>query len=137
MVPYGIPLSYYWSISFSMLSCSFIGRLFHHALEDSRPKSVLVNSLSIFISLLDHKRLTLGTYYMFNRQLAHGSTVTANPETVEGMLSSLGEYWVNRFSILWWYRIRAWSVYVSNLFPFYDWRHLILMLYNSDRKSVV
>lgn len=92
MVPYGIPLSYYWSISFSMLSCSFIGRLFHHALEDSRPKSVLVNSLSIFISLLDHKRLTLGTYYMFNRQLAHGSTVTANPETVEGMLSSLGEY---------------------------------------------
>ncbi|XP_044496129.1 serine/threonine-protein phosphatase 6 regulatory subunit 3 isoform X2 [Mangifera indica] len=72
-------------------SPNFIGRLFHHALEDSRPKSVLVNSLSIFISLLDHKRLTLGTYYMFNRQLAHGSTVTANPETVEGMLSSLGD----------------------------------------------
>ncbi|XP_031273194.1 serine/threonine-protein phosphatase 6 regulatory subunit 3 isoform X2 [Pistacia vera] len=70
---------------------NFIGRLFRHALEDSRPKSVLVNSLSICISLLDPKRLTLGQYYMFNRQLTHGPTVTANPETVEGMLSSLGD----------------------------------------------
>ncbi|KAL6333581.1 hypothetical protein AAG906_028766 [Vitis piasezkii] len=72
-------------------SPSFIGRLFRHALEDSRPKSVLVNSLSVCISLLDPKRLTLGTYHMYNRQLTHGSTITANPETVEGMLESLGE----------------------------------------------
>ncbi|KAH7568460.1 hypothetical protein JRO89_XS06G0002700 [Xanthoceras sorbifolium] len=72
-------------------SPNFIGRLFRHALEDSRPKSVLVNSLSICISLLDPKRLTLGTYYTFNRQLTHGSTITANPETVEGMLGSLGD----------------------------------------------
>lgn len=84
-----------------MQSCSFIGRLFRHALEDSRPKSVLVNSLSICISLLDPKRLTSGTYYMFNRQITHGSTVTANPETVEGMLGILGEYLVNKFSIIW------------------------------------
>ncbi|KAH9796128.1 SIT4 phosphatase-associated family protein [Citrus sinensis] len=72
-------------------SPNFIGRLFRHALENSRPKSVLVNSLSICISLLDPKRLTLGTYYMFNRQLTHGSTVTVNPETVEGMLGRLGD----------------------------------------------
>lgn len=78
-------------IFFLVLSCSFIGRLFRHALESSRPKSVLVNSLSICISLLDPKRLTLGTYYTFNRQLTHGSTVTVNPETVEGMLGSLGK----------------------------------------------
>ncbi|KAK4858192.1 hypothetical protein QYF36_012552 [Acer negundo] len=72
-------------------SPNFIGRLFRHALEDSRPKSVLVNSLSICISLLDPKRLTLGSYYTYNRQLTHGSTITANPETVEGMLGSLGD----------------------------------------------
>lgn len=72
------------------VSHSFIGRLFQHALEDSRPTSVLVNSLSVCISLLDPRRLTLGTYHMYGRQMTHGSTVTANPETVVGMLESLG-----------------------------------------------
>lgn len=71
--------------------CSFIGRLFRHALEDSRPKSVLVNSLSVCISLLDPKRLSLGVYHTYNRQITQGSTVTANPETVEGMLESLSK----------------------------------------------
>lgn len=71
--------------------CSFIGRLFRHALEESRPKSALVNSLSVCISLLDPRRLTLGTYHMYGRQITHGSTVTANPETVVGMLESLGK----------------------------------------------
>ena len=70
---------------------SFIGRLFRHALEDSRPKSVLVNSLSVCISLLDPRRQTLGTFHMYGRQMTHGSTVTANPETVVGMLESLGK----------------------------------------------
>ncbi|KAI8568448.1 hypothetical protein RHMOL_Rhmol02G0200300 [Rhododendron molle] len=72
-------------------SPSFIGRLFRHALEDLRPNSVLVNSLSVFISLLDPRRLTLGTYHMYSRQLNSGSTTSANPETVEGMLGSLGD----------------------------------------------
>ncbi|GKV39968.1 hypothetical protein SLEP1_g47655 [Rubroshorea leprosula] len=72
-------------------SPNFVGRLFRHALEDSRPKSVLVNSLCVCVSLLDPKRLTLGTYNMYNRQLTQGSTIAANPETVEGMLESLGE----------------------------------------------
>ncbi|CAI9782183.1 unnamed protein product [Fraxinus pennsylvanica] len=72
-------------------SPSFIGQLFCHALEDSRPKSVLVNLLSICISLLYPKRLTSGTYYIYNRQLAYGSEITAKPEMVEAMLDSLGD----------------------------------------------
>ncbi|KAL2524406.1 SIT4 phosphatase-associated family protein [Abeliophyllum distichum] len=71
-------------------SPSFIGRLFRHALEESRPKSVLVNLLSVSISLLDPKRLMSGTYYFYNRQMTHGSGISVKPETVEGMLESLG-----------------------------------------------
>ncbi|KAJ0233622.1 Uncharacterized protein HA466_0279760 [Hirschfeldia incana] len=71
-------------------SPSCTGRLLKHTLEDSRPKSVLVNSLSVCISLLDPKRFTLGTYPIYGRQLTHGSMVT-NPETVEGMLGNLGD----------------------------------------------
>ncbi|KAJ0236981.1 Uncharacterized protein HA466_0252610 [Hirschfeldia incana] len=66
------------------------GRLLKHTLEDSRPKSVLVNSLSVCISLLDPKRFTLGTYPIYGRQLTHGSMVPS-PETVDGMLVSLGD----------------------------------------------
>ncbi|XVF23124.1 hypothetical protein REPUB_Repub13aG0010700 [Reevesia pubescens] len=71
-------------------SPNFIGRLFRHALEDSRPKSALVNSLSVCISLLDPKRLTLGVYQTY-RQVSQGSMIAASPETVEGMLESLGD----------------------------------------------
>ncbi|XP_076908816.1 uncharacterized protein LOC143565847 [Bidens hawaiensis] len=71
-------------------SPSFIARLFRHGLEDSRPKSVLVHSLSVCISLLDSKRQTSGTYYIYNRQSTPGSLITVKPETVEGMLESLG-----------------------------------------------
>ncbi|KAL4290834.1 hypothetical protein GQ457_14G011570 [Hibiscus cannabinus] len=71
-------------------SPDFIGRLFHHALEDSRPKSVVVNSLSVCISLLDPKRLTIGVYHTYSRQVSQGSTMSANPKTVEGMLENLG-----------------------------------------------
>ncbi|MBA0663258.1 hypothetical protein Goklo_003380 [Gossypium klotzschianum] len=71
-------------------SPNFIGRLFRHALDDSRPKSVLVNSLTVCISLLDPKRLTLGVYHTYNRQISQGSTISANPKTVEGMLENLG-----------------------------------------------
>lgn len=42
------------------------------------------------ISLLDPRRLTAGTAYSYNRQITHGSTVSATMETVEGMLESLG-----------------------------------------------
>nr|GEV77199.1 serine/threonine-protein phosphatase 6 regulatory subunit 3-like [Tanacetum cinerariifolium] len=69
---------------------SFISRLLHHALEDSRPRSVLVYSLSVCIYLLDPKRQTSGTYYMYNQQLLNKTAVTS-PETVEGMLDILGD----------------------------------------------
>ncbi|CAN6269325.1 unnamed protein product [Urochloa humidicola] len=72
-------------------SPSFVGRLFQHAFEDSRPKSVLVHSLSVCISLLDPKRLVSASYQAFRSQLSHGTLVTASPETVNGMLESLGD----------------------------------------------
>lgn len=75
-----------------ILICSFIGRLFRHALDKSRPKSVLINSLSVCISLLDPKRLTLGMYHIYGRQITHGPTFTANPEAVVSMLDSLGKF---------------------------------------------
>lgn len=78
-------------IFYYMMFHSFIGRLFRHALEDSRPKSVLVNLLSVCISLLDPKRLSAGTYYMYGRQSMQCSGASAYPETVEGMLGSLGK----------------------------------------------
>ncbi|MBA0719951.1 hypothetical protein Golax_007596, partial [Gossypium laxum] len=71
-------------------SPNFTGKLFRHALEDSRPKSVLVNSLTVCISLLDPKRLTFGIYQTY-RQVSQGPMIAANPETVEGMLESLGD----------------------------------------------
>ncbi|KAK8965757.1 hypothetical protein KSP40_PGU010449 [Platanthera guangdongensis] len=71
-------------------SPSFVGRLFEHALEDSRPKSVLVNSLSVCICLLDPKRLLQSSYQSFRSQLSHGTVVIADPETVGRMLESLG-----------------------------------------------
>ncbi|XP_010926954.1 uncharacterized protein [Elaeis guineensis] len=72
-------------------SPSFVGRLFRHALEDSRPKSVLVHSLSVCVSLLDPKRLLSSSYQSFRSQLSHGAMVAASPETVDGMLESLGD----------------------------------------------
>ncbi|XP_020244843.1 serine/threonine-protein phosphatase 6 regulatory subunit 3-like isoform X2 [Asparagus officinalis] len=72
-------------------SPSFVGRLLRHALEDSRPKSVLVHSLTVCMSLLDPKRLVTSTYQSFRSQFSHGSLTTANPEMVDGMLESLGD----------------------------------------------
>ncbi|CAL4956000.1 unnamed protein product [Urochloa decumbens] len=78
------------SLAAKICSPSFVGRLFHHALEESRPKSVLVHSLSVCISLLDPKRLASASYQAFRSNLSHGALVTASPETVDGMLGSLG-----------------------------------------------
>ena len=88
-------VSYYY-VHFSLLvpGISFVGRLFCHALEESRPKSVLVHSLSVCISLLDPKRLASASYQAFRSNLTHGTLITANPETVDGMLESLGECYV-------------------------------------------
>ncbi|XP_062213880.1 uncharacterized protein LOC133914928 isoform X2 [Phragmites australis] len=78
------------SLAAKICSPSFVGRLFCHALEESRPKSVLVHSLSVCISLLDPKRLASASYQAFRSNLSHGALVTASPETVDGMLESLG-----------------------------------------------
>ncbi|KAJ1264369.1 hypothetical protein BS78_09G258000 [Paspalum vaginatum] len=72
-------------------SPSFVGRLFRHALEESRPKSVLVHSLSVCISLLDPKRLASASFQAFRSNLSHGTLVTASPETVDGILENLGD----------------------------------------------
>lgn len=72
-------------------SSSFMGKLFRHALDGSRPKSVLVHSLTVCISLLDPKRLVSASYNMFRSHLTHGSLVAANPETIDEMLESLGD----------------------------------------------
>lgn len=41
--------------------------------------------------MLDPSRISFGAYHSYNRQMTNGSAVTANPETVEGMLESLGK----------------------------------------------
>ncbi|CAL4895202.1 unnamed protein product [Urochloa decumbens] len=79
------------ALAAKICSPSFVGRLFRHALEESRPKSVLVHSLSVCISLLDPKRLASASYQAFRSNLSHGTLVTASPETVDGMLESLGD----------------------------------------------
>ncbi|XP_020102860.1 serine/threonine-protein phosphatase 6 regulatory subunit 3-B isoform X2 [Ananas comosus] len=78
------------ALAAKICSPSFVERLFRHALEDSRPKSVLVHSLSVCISLLDPKRLVSASYQAFRSPLSHGTLVTVSPETVDGMLESLG-----------------------------------------------
>ncbi|CAM0881527.1 unnamed protein product [Alopecurus aequalis] len=77
------------SLAAKICSPSFVGRLFCHALEGSRPKSVLVHSLSVCISLLDPKRLASASYQAFRSNVSHGALVTASPETVDGNLLNL------------------------------------------------
>ncbi|KAG9145178.1 hypothetical protein Leryth_008964 [Lithospermum erythrorhizon] len=96
-------------------SPSFIGRLFNRALQDSRPKSVLVNSLSFCISLLDPKRLTSGSYYIYNRPMTN-SGIDADPEVVNGMLESLGS-------------VTMWMFYFTRREPLYEHRDMLLLFY--------
>lgn len=71
----------------------FVGRLFHHVLEDPESKSTLVHSLSVCISLLDPKRAaTVAAAGAARGQHITEPVATANPETVEGMLQRLGIY---------------------------------------------
>ncbi|KAG6516752.1 hypothetical protein ZIOFF_027226 [Zingiber officinale] len=72
-------------------SPSYVGRLFSHALEASRPKSVLFYALSFCICLLDPKRMVASSYQAFRSQSSHGTVVTVSQDTVEGMLGRLGD----------------------------------------------
>lgn len=77
-----------WSIWFGR----FVGRLFHHVLEDPESKSTLVHSLSVCISLLDPKRAaTVALAGTVRGQHINEAVASANPETVEGMLQRLGK----------------------------------------------
>lgn len=70
----------------------FVGRLFHHVLEDPESKSTLVHSLSVCISLLDPKRAaTVALAGTVRGQHINDAVASANPETVEGMLQRLGK----------------------------------------------
>lgn len=73
--------------------CSFVARIFSHALEDSHSKSGLVNSLSVCISLLDPKRSAVSSPLMhsFRGQHMYESPIPVNPETIGAMLPKLCE----------------------------------------------
>lgn len=77
------------ALATKLSSPSFIGRLFHHALEDPDSKSTLVHSLTVCISLLDPKKFV--SVSMSRGQHMTESLSTANPETIEGMLQRLGD----------------------------------------------
>ncbi|XP_042403681.1 serine/threonine-protein phosphatase 6 regulatory subunit 3-like isoform X1 [Zingiber officinale] len=72
-------------------SPSYVRRLFQHAMEDSRPKSVLFHVLSFCVCLLDPKRLVLSSYQAFRSQLNHGSFITPSDDAVVGLLERLGD----------------------------------------------
>lgn len=81
-----------WPCYFLFL-CSFVARIFGHALEDSRSKSSLVHSLSVCISLLDPKRSAIASplMYSFRSQHMYESPNPVNPETIGAMLPKLCE----------------------------------------------
>lgn len=72
--------------------CSFVARIFGHALEDSNSNSGLVHSLSVCISLLDPKRsVPSPMLHSFRSQHMYESPTPVNPETVGAMLPKLGK----------------------------------------------
>jgi len=79
------------ALATKLSSPSFVGRLFHHALEDSQSKSTLVHSLSVCISVLDPKRAASVAAASASRGHMTEPVLTANPETVDGMLRRLGD----------------------------------------------
>ncbi|XP_024382791.1 uncharacterized protein [Physcomitrium patens] len=80
------------ALASKLSSPKFVGRLFHHVLEDPESKSTLVHSLSVCISLLDPKRAaSVAAAGLARGQHAAEPLSTANPETVEGMLQRLGD----------------------------------------------
>lgn len=80
-------------ISATLSGCSFVARIFGHALEDSHLKSSLVHSLSVCISLLDPKRSIPSTMmYSFRNQQVYESPMHANPDTIDAMLPKLSKF---------------------------------------------
>ncbi|KAF6134919.1 hypothetical protein GIB67_002320 [Kingdonia uniflora] len=80
------------SLSAKLYSTSFVTRIFGHALEDSQSKSCLVHSLSVCISLLDHKRSTyFSMIHTMRSQHMYGTSSPVDLETIiSAMLPKLG-----------------------------------------------
>lgn len=76
------------------LPCSFVGRIFDHALEYSPSKSILIHALSVCISLLDPQSSASGPLTQIQSirsQHLYEPTYPVNPETISAMLSKLGK----------------------------------------------
>lgn len=73
--------------------CSFVARIFGHALEDSHSKSALVHSLSVCTSLLDPRRSTASSsmFNSFRGQHMFESPIPVSPETIDAMLPKLSK----------------------------------------------
>lgn len=73
--------------------CSFVYRIFDHAIEDSHSKSGLVHSLTVCISLLDPRSSAASSPFFnsFRGQHLFESPVPVNQETIGAMLPKLGK----------------------------------------------
>jgi serine/threonine-protein phosphatase 6 regulatory subunit 3 len=84
------------ALASQLASPHFISKLFKHVLSDPQSKSSLINALSVCITLLDPRRISAAAAAgqargIQNLQPGTGGLVAAAPETVDGMLSELGE----------------------------------------------
>lgn len=84
------PIATHIRLTYFSIPCSFVSRIFDHALEHSQSKSSLVNSLSVCISLLDPKRSMPPIIYSFRTQQMQEPPVQVSSETVDAMLPKLG-----------------------------------------------
>lgn len=73
--------------------CSFVSRIFGHAIEDSHSKSGLVHSLTVCISLLDPRRSAASSPFFnsYRGQNMFESPVPVSQETIGAMLPKLGK----------------------------------------------
>ncbi|KAH7290047.1 hypothetical protein KP509_30G030200 [Ceratopteris richardii] len=76
-------------IAAKLASPSVIAKLFHYASEEPRSQSALVHCLSVCISILEPKKYVMGE--MGRLQQVADSQVTANLQTIDGMLQKLGD----------------------------------------------
>lgn len=82
-----------WRSYSTFFTCSFVARIFGHALEGSHSKSALVHSFTVCISLLDSKRsIPSFMMYSFRSQHVYESPMQVSPDTIGAMLPKLGKF---------------------------------------------
>lgn len=92
-----------WISCSTSFTCSFVSRIFCHALEDSQSKSALVHSLTVCISLLDSKRsIPSFMMYSFRSQHVYESPMHVSPDTIDAMLPKLGKFLFAKNFIWFW-----------------------------------